>query len=60
MAEDEPTMEGLRVELSNLRDDLAVIESSAIFHLLSIGDSKAIVGMRHRIAEKEFVLAHKP
>jgi len=36
MARDEPTMEALRVELSNLRDDLAVIESSEVFAINAI------------------------
>ena len=54
--EDQPTLEALRVELSNLRDDLAVIESSEIFALNKLGNQEAVDAIRHRIAEIESVL----
>ena len=56
MARDEPTLEALRVELSNLRDDLAVIESSDIFALNKVGNQDAVNAIRHRIAEIEATL----
>ena len=56
MDRDEPTMKELQVELSNLRDDLAVIQSSYIFHLSSVGNSEAVNAIRHRIAEIEAIL----
>ncbi|WP_133123972.1 hypothetical protein [Phyllobacterium zundukense] len=56
MGRDEPTMEELRVELSNLRDDLAVIESSAIFFKGSTGSHDAVNAIRRRIAELESIL----
>lgn len=49
-------MEGLRLELSNLRDDLAVIESSEIFALNKVGNQEAVDAIRHRIAEIESIL----
>ncbi len=58
MAKDEPSTKELRIELSNLRDDLAVIESSAIFFIGSTGNQDAIDSIRHRIAEIESVLKH--
>ena len=56
MARDEPRMEALRVELSNLRDDLAVIESSEIFAINETGNQEAVNAIRHRIAEIESIL----
>jgi hypothetical protein len=56
MGRDEPTTEELRVEFSNLRDDLAVFESSEIFAKKAIGNHEAINAMRHRIAEIESLL----
>ena len=56
MGEDEPSMEELRVELSNLRDDLAVIESSAIFFVGSTGNQDAIDTIKRSIAEIESIL----
>lgn len=56
MASDEPTMEELRLELSNLRDDLAVIESSAIFSIRSTGNEEPVNAIRRRIAEIESIL----
>jgi hypothetical protein len=56
MGRDEPTMEALRVELSNLRDDLAVIESSEIFSITSTGNQEAVDVIRRRIAEIESIL----
>ena len=56
---EEPSMEDLRVELSNLRDDLAVIESSAIFFIGSTGNEDAINSIKQRIAEIESILARK-
>ena len=56
MARDEPTMEALRVELSNLRDDLAVIESTEIFAINKVGNQEAVNAIRHRIAEIESIL----
>ena len=57
MASDEPTMEELRLELSNLQDDLAVIESSAIFSIGSKPINEAAVnGIKRRIAEIESIL----
>ena len=59
MGIDEPTMEELRVELSNLRDDLAVIESSDIFALNKVGNQDAVNAIRHRIAEIEAILERR-
>ena len=59
MGRDEPT-KALRVELSNLRDDLAVIESTQIFVMSSISDQEGVNAIRDRIAEIESILAHKP
>jgi hypothetical protein len=56
MGSDEPTMEELRLELSNLRDDLAVIESSAIFSIRPIGNEEPVDAIRRRIAEIESIL----
>ncbi|MBZ9656592.1 hypothetical protein [Phyllobacterium lublinensis] len=56
MGVDEPTMEELRVELSNLRDDLAVIESSEIFAKNSIDYPDALKAIRDRVAEIESVM----
>lgn len=56
MVEHEPTMGELQVELSNLRDDLAVIESSAIFATKAIGNLDAVNAIRNRIAEIEAIL----
>ena len=56
MVEHEPTMEELRVELANLRDDLAVIESSDIFATKAIGNLDAVKAIRNRIAEIEAIL----
>ena len=56
MVRDEPTIDALRVELSNLRDDLAVIESSDIFALNKVGNQDAVNAIRHRIAEIEAIL----
>ncbi len=58
MGKDEPSIEELRVELSNLRDDLAVIESSAIFFIGSTGNQDAIDSIKRRIAEIESILEH--
>lgn len=58
MDENEPTTEELRIELSNLRDDLAVIESSAIFFIGSTGNQDAINSIKQRVAEIESVLEH--
>ena len=55
MAVDGPTIEALRVELSNLRDDLAVIESSDIFAINKIGNQEALNAIRDRIREIEFI-----
>ena len=57
MARDEPTLAALRVELSNLRDDLAVIESSDVFAINATGNQEAVDAIRHRIAEIESILA---
>lgn len=59
MCEDEPTMEQLRIELSNLRDDLAAIEASEIFVKNSVGNIDALKAIRHRIAEIESALEYK-
>lgn len=56
MARDEPAISALRVELSNLRDDLAVIESSDIFALNKVGNQDAVSTMRDRIKEIESIL----
>lgn len=56
MGKDKPTMKELRVELSNLRDDLAVIESSQLFYLSSVGNQEAVNAIRHRIAEIESIV----
>ncbi|WP_271894259.1 hypothetical protein [Candidatus Phyllobacterium onerii] len=56
MGRDEPTLAALRVELSNLRDDLAVIESGDIFALNKVGNEVAVNAIRHRIAEIEAIL----
>jgi hypothetical protein len=56
MRRDEPTTKALRVELSNLRDDFAVIESSAIFFKGSMGSQDAVNAIRRRIAELESIL----
>jgi hypothetical protein len=48
-------MKELEVELSNLRDDLAVIESSEIFAVNAIGNREAVHAIRHRIAEIETI-----
>lgn len=56
MAQDEPSMEELRMELSNLRDDLAAIESSAIFFVGSTSNQDAIDSIKRRIAEIESIL----
>ena len=56
MSDDEPTINELRVELSNLRDDLAVIESSAIFFIGSTNNQDAVKAIRRRIAELESIL----
>jgi hypothetical protein len=55
---DEPTMEALRVELSTLRYDLALIESGETFSIGSTGnrdpaDQNAINVIKRRIAEIE-------
>ncbi len=55
MAVDGPTIEALRVELSNLRDDLAVIESSDIFAINKIGNQEALNAIRDRIREIESI-----
>ena len=52
----EPNIEELRIELSNLRDDLAVVESSATFFIGSTGNQDAINSLKHRIAEIEMIL----
>jgi ribosomal protein L29 len=52
----EQTMKELRVELSNLRDDVAVIESSEIFAKNSIGNPGPLKAIRDRIAELETIL----
>jgi hypothetical protein len=58
MSRDEPTMEALRLELSNLRDDLAVIESSEIFLIGSKPiNEEAVNGIKRRIAEIQSILA---
>lgn len=59
MCEDEPTMEQLRIELSNLRDDLAAIEASEIFVKNSVGNIDTLKAIRHRIAEIESALEYK-
>jgi len=51
MARDKPTTKALRVELSNLRDDLAVIESTQIFVMSALSNQEAIIVMRRRTAE---------
>jgi hypothetical protein len=57
MAKDKPTIEALRVELSNLRDDLAVIESNQIFFMQSgTVNEEAVNAIRHRIAEIKAIL----
>ncbi len=56
MGKYEPTIVPLRVELSNLQDALAVIESSDIFALNKVGDQEAVNAIRHRIAEIEAIL----
>jgi hypothetical protein len=57
MGSDEPTMAALRQELSNLRDDLAVIESSEIFLIGSKpANEDAVNVIRSRIAEIESIL----
>ena len=56
MVRDEPTIEAFRVELSNLQDDLAVIESSDIFAINKAGNPEAVNAIRHRIAEIEAIL----
>lgn len=57
MERDNPTMKKLRIELSNLRDDLAVIESSDVFSINAIGNQEAVNAIRDRIAEIESILA---
>ncbi|UXN59135.1 hypothetical protein [Phyllobacterium zundukense] len=52
----EATIKELRVELSNLRDDLAVIESSEVFAARAIGNQEVVSAIRHRIAELESIL----
>ncbi|UXN59101.1 hypothetical protein [Phyllobacterium zundukense] len=57
MAKDKPTIEALRVELSNLRDDLAVIASSQIFFMQSATvNEEAVNAIKHRIAEIKAIL----
>ncbi len=56
MGRDEPTMEELRVELSNLRYDLTVIESSEIFTHQRVGNQRAVKAIRNRIAVIESIL----
>jgi hypothetical protein len=51
-----PAKRELRVKLSNLRDDLAVIESSEIFAREAIGNKEGVNAIRHRIAELESIL----
>jgi hypothetical protein len=52
-------MEKLRIELSNLRDDLAVIESSAIYLIGYLGNQDGARVIRLRIAEIESILKRK-
>jgi hypothetical protein len=59
MRRDKPTEKELRVELSNLRDDLAVIESSEIFAREAIGNQQGVNAIRYRIAEIELILRLK-
>ena len=56
MGKYEPTIVPLRVELSNLRDALAGIESSDIFALNKVGDQEAVNAIRHRIADLDAIL----
>ncbi|ATU94095.1 hypothetical protein [Phyllobacterium zundukense] len=53
---DSQTMKELRIELSNLRDDLAAIESSQIFFINALGNQTGVNGLRRRIAEIEAIL----
>lgn len=59
MRRGKPAKRELRVKLSNLRDDLAVIESSEVFAANAIGNQEAVNAIRHRIAELESILRLK-
>ena len=59
MGRDKPTTKVLRIELSNLRDDFAAVESSDIFARNAIGNSEPVNVIRRRIAEIESILRHK-
>ncbi|MBZ9653670.1 hypothetical protein [Phyllobacterium lublinensis] len=56
MGTDEPGTTELRIELSNLRDDLAVIESSYFFIRRTPSNLEAVKAIKARIAEIETIL----
>ncbi len=55
MGKDNQKMKELRTELSNLRDDLAVIESS-FFMMGSSANQEPVYAIRRRISELESIL----